>query len=303
MKYLAAVFLVAMVCLICPVQAVESERSLDMITGLGLGYYYLYPKDLQLQDFYKGAVTWQGFVEFLSDNGFSARGDINIYGENNRSSLAPAGTQLVIVPITASVAYHFMKDSSFSPFVGGGIGIYNISESDPDYTYLRAAKFGKHIFIGADLYFSRDTMLRAEVRQSFIDPASSANYYQANFSGLSATASFAFDFPIFGPKIAMSSEEAALDLERKKYEAQIRAHQQLLDEMEAYYRQKEWDARLYHRWPDRNALLKEIDKTQAEIDADKAKAEQIKAEKEQKRQEYLKQKELLRQQKKDSIKK
>ena len=137
----------------------KSGQALYLDAGLGMGYYYLYPKDSQLQAFYKGGLNWRAFMEFKSDSGLSAAGEFGIFSEGNMSSLAPAGTALTIIPVTASIAYHFFKDSSIQPYLGGGVGIYFINESDPDYTYLSATKFGTHLMAGADVFFTPETFM------------------------------------------------------------------------------------------------------------------------------------------------
>ncbi len=277
------------------------NRSLYMDMGIGGGYYYLYPKDIQVQDFYRGGLTWQGFMEFKAETGLSAKLDVGYYSEGNRSSLAPFGTALTIIPVTASVAYHFFKDSAFSPFVGGGVGIYNINESDPDVTYLRTTAFGTHIYAGGDLYLAPDTILRGELRQTFINPVSNALYYQANFGGLTAMVSLAVEWPIFGPEREMTPQERALARQERLYAAAIQARQARLNEMEFYYQQQYWEPRIYRRWPSRAILFDEINITRQQIDADRSRADQLRNQREQMRQQYIQQKTQLRQQKKESV--
>jgi len=277
------------------------NRSLYMDAGIGSGYFYLYPKDSQVKDFYRGGLNWSGFLEFKAETGLSAKLDVGYYSEGNRSSLAPYGTALTIIPVTGSIAYHFFKDSAFSPYVGGGLGIYNISESDPDVSYLRATAFGTHIFVGGDLYFSPDTLLRAELRQDFINPVSNSLYYQANFGGLTATVSLAVEWPVFGPATQMTAQERALARQERVYAAAVEARRARLNEMEYYYQQQKWDQRAYRRWRSRDVLSNEINLTKEQIDADQAKADQLKTQRDQMRQQYLQEKSTLRQEKKGSI--
>lgn len=295
------VFIILFVIISCVSQARAEERSVNVIGGVGAGYYYLYPKDSQVKDFYNGGITWKGFLELQAESGLSVIGDIGYYSESNRSSLAPPQTSLRIIPVTASVAYHFFKGSAFSPFIGGGLGIYSINESDPDYNYLSATKFGKHIFAGADLYISPNTILRGEIRDSFIDQASSLLYYQANFSGLTAMLSLAVEWPLYKPAVPMTKEEQELELLKKKYEAEILQRQMYLNQMQSYYQQREWDDHLYKRWRSREALQTEIDQTKTQLEEDKAKADKLKSEIELKRQQYIQQKLNLRQEKKDPV--
>ncbi|MFA5887033.1 MAG: hypothetical protein WC863_04675 [Patescibacteria group bacterium] len=277
------------------------NRSLAMVAGIGGGLYYLSPKDPQIQDYYSNALNWRGFLELKADSGLSVGGDISMYNEANRSSIAPAGTSLTIIPITAYMSYHFFKDSAISPYLGGGIGIYHINESDPDFNYLNTNAFGKHIFVGIDTYIFPDTLLRAELRQAFIDPVNSSLYYQANFSGLTATVALAIEWPLRGPETDMSPEERALAREQRLYEEQLRNYQRHLNEMETYYRQPQWDPSVHRRWKDKQVLQQEIIKTQSQMNDEKAKADQLKREQEIKRQQYLQQKQQKREEKKEEI--
>ena len=282
--------------LACAVPAFSATRALNMVSGIGVGYNYLYPKDSQIKDFYSGGLTLKGFLELRAESGLAVSGDIGLYTEGNRSPLAPAKTDLSIIPITASVAYHPLKDSAISPYFGGGIGMYFINESDPDFTYLKTPKFGKHVFVGMDLHLASDTVIRGELRQSFVDPVNSQLYYQGNFGGLSAIVSVALDWPILGPEVEMTPEERVLARKQRLLETEIQARENRLREMEEYSRRHEWDARGYRLWHSPEFL-----QNQEQIAADKAKAEELKKEQEQKRQEYLNQKEKLRQEKKESV--
>lgn len=278
------------------------NNYLNMFGGVGAGYYYLYPKDSQIMGFYKGGVTYRGFLGFKAESGLSAIGDISYFSEGNRSSLAPYGTALTIIPITASVAYRFFKDTSFNPYVGAGIGIYNINESDPDFTYLQTTRFGKHIFAGADLYIDRNTIIQAELRQTFIDPVNSSLYYQASFGGLTATVNVAIEWSLAGKK-PMTTEEAAAAEQQRIYDENI-ALRNRLNDIDMYYDQQNWNRSIYYRpynTPDIyiNNILQP---TQQQVDEQKAQEAQNKAEQDRKRQEYLDQKQDLRQEKKDSLK-
>lgn len=279
-----------------------ADNYLKMFGGIGAGYYYLYPKDIQIRDFYSGAITYRGFLGFKAENGLSAIGDIGYYTEGNHSPLVPYGTSLTIIPVTASLAYHFFKDSSFSPFVGAGIGIYNINESDPDFTYLTATKFGKHIFAGADLYIDRSTVLRAELRQTFIDPVDSSLYYQASLGGFTATLNIAFEWSLAG-RTPMTSEEAAAERQKAYAYEEHLAIMNRMNEIDSYYDQRVWGRTMYYQpWntPD-YYITNIIQPSQQQVDAQKAQADQVKAEQAKKRQEYLDQKQELRQDKKDSL--
>lgn len=281
-------------------QCFADNNYLNMFGGIGAGYYYLYPKDIQIRNYYRGAVTYKGFLGFKAENGLSAVGDISYYNEGNMSSLAPYGTTLTIIPVTASLAYHLFNGSSFSPYFGGGIGIYFINESDPDVNYLSATKFGKHIFVGADLYISSTTILRGELRQTFIDPVNSSLYYQASFGGLTATASIAMEWP-FGGRTPMTTQEAAAQYAYDEHIAMMNR----INDMNSYYDQQNWNRNMYYRpWNTPDVYINTIappPPTQQQIDAQNAQAEQVKAEQSQKRQEYIDQKQQLRQEKKDSL--
>lgn len=281
-------------------KALTSEASLNMVGGVSAGYYYLYPKDTQVKDYYRGSWLWKGFLELKSESGLSVGGEISYYSEANRSTTAPNGTTLTIIPVIAQLSYHFLKDRSISPYLGGGIGLYNINESDPDYNYLSATKFGKHIFAGLDIHLTADTILRAELRETFIDPVNSALYYQANLGGITASLGLALEWPVFRPQTPLTPEEKALAAEQRLYETKLQEQTSRLREMEYYYQQQQWDAAMYRRWKSRDALLYDINQTKAQIEQEKAKTEQLKLEQEQKRQQYLEQKAKLRQEKKDA---
>lgn len=277
-----------------------ADRSLNAVYGIGAGYYYLYPKDSQIKDYYRGAPNYRVFADLKADSGISLAGEVGYYTENNHSNSAPAGTYLSLIPVTVSAAYHLFKDSAFSPYFGGGFGIFLINESDPDFNYLKTSKFGKFIFLGADLFYTPDNLIRAELRQTFIDPVNSTLYYQANFGGLSATISVAVEVPLFGKEADMSPEERILAQQERKYSAEVLARLNRLREMELYYEQKEWDEKLFQRWKSREVLMNEINQVKAKIEEEKAKTEELKKEREEKRRLYLEEKEKKRQQKKES---
>jgi len=302
-KILLSILVIVSWFLVIP--AFSADRTINMSGGIGLGYNYLYPKDSQIQPFYKGGLAWRGYLELKSDNGLAVSGDIGYFSQGNMTvgspGGAPFGTALTIIPITGSLSYHFFKDGSISPYLGGGLGIYIIDESDPDFNYLHTTKFGKHIFAGLDIYLPSDTILRFELRDSFIEPVSSSLYYQANLSGLTALVSLAVQWPVAGPEKEMTPEERALAREERLYQAKLQEQQNRLDEMQLYYQQKEWDENLYHRWQSRDVLYNDITITKQQIEDNQAKLDQLKAEQEQKRQQYIEQKLQLRQEKKDSV--
>ncbi|MFA6430779.1 MAG: outer membrane beta-barrel protein [Candidatus Margulisiibacteriota bacterium] len=292
----------AMLASFCSAPAMSAERTLNMVSGIGVGYNYLFPKDSQIKDYYNGGLTLKAFMELRAESGLALSGDIGLYTEGNRSSLAPAKTELSIVPITASVAYHLFKDGAISPYFGGGIGLYYINEFDPDFNYLKTTKFGKHIFVGTDMRFSADSLLRAELRQSFVDPVNSQFYYQGNFGGLSAIVSVAIDWPILGPEVELTPEERVLARKQRLLETEIQARENHLHDLERHYqRQHEWNTNDYRLWGSPQLLQNQLTQTQEQIDADKAKAEELKKEQELKRQQYIDQKEKLRQEKKETV--
>jgi len=278
------------------------DNYLHMIGGLGAGYYYLYPKDIQIQGFYKGGITYRGFLEFISESGISASGDISYFSQGNMSSIAPYGTNLTIIPITASAAYHPLKKSSISPYFGAGIGIYNINESDPDVVYVRETKFGKHIFVGADFYIDRSTILRAELRQTFIDPLNSPLYYQASLGGLTASVNLAIEWPI-GGKTAISSEPAPPVQQNSFAYNERSAMIYRMNEINSYYDEQNWNRMMYYQpWnPPLVYINTYIPPSQQQIDAQNAANQQYKMEQEQKRHEYILQKRELRQEKKEMV--
>ena len=278
-----------------------SGKSIDMIGGIGGGYYYLFPKDSELVSDYKGALTWKAFLEFKGESGLSLLGDVGIYTEDSHNPAAVSGTALTIIPATVSLAYHFFNDSAVTPFIGGGVGLYNINESDPDFNYLKTTKFGKHIFAGLDVYLNHETLLRGELRQTFIDPVNSSLYYQANFGGITATISLAVEWPLFGPEAAMTPEERALAREQQRYELAAQERARRLDEMEFAYRQPTWDNHYYTRWHSRESLNQQIIQTQIQMSQDQTKAEELKQAREAKRQQYLQDKENKRQVKKEAV--
>jgi hypothetical protein len=302
-KYILTALLIAALFPAVARPSFAADSYLDLIGGVGAGYYYLYPKDLQIQDFYRGGIAYRGFLEFKAESGLSATGDIAYYSESNRSPLAPYGTALTIIPITASVAYHLFRDSSLSPYLGAGIGIYNIKESDPDFTYLYTTKFGKHVFVGADLYLGRGTILRAELRQSFIDPASSPFYYQASLGGLTATLNLAIEWPLSGRGTPLTAEEAAAEQQRSFAYDEHRAIMNRLNEIDSYYDLQNWNRTIYYQpWNTPDLYINTIVlPTQQQIDEQKARAEQEKLEQEKKRQDYIQQKLQLRQEKKELV--
>jgi len=199
---------------------------------------------------------------------------------------------LSIVPITASISYNFLRESSFSPYIGAGIGVYYINESDPNYTYLQSTKFGKHVFVGADLYLDRNTILKAELRQSFIDPVNSADYFQASLGGITATINIAMEIPLFGKQSSI--------LTQTNYD-ETQTIPKHLNEIDYYYDQQNWNRNIYTPWNAPYTYINIIQPTQQQIDEQKATEKKYQVEQEQKRTEYLKQKQQLRQQKKDSI--
>jgi hypothetical protein len=287
--------------LLSALPALAADFSSNAFAGIGPGYYYLYPKDTQLQNFYSKGMSWQAFLGIKANNGVTATLDMGYTTIGNQSNVAPFGTQLTVTPVTASLTYHFLKGYAISPYVGGGVGIYFIDESDPDFNYLSTTKFGKHIMLGADIYLSPDVFLRGELRQNFVDPVSSPLYYQANFGGYTALVALAMEWPLYRPEPPMTAEEKVLDAKRKMYENEISARQRELQIMEDYYRQKEWDESVYRRWRDRDVLWQEIGRTKEQIEADQKKAEEVKKQMEDKRQQYIEQKKELRQEKKESV--
>ncbi|MFA5098090.1 MAG: outer membrane beta-barrel protein [Candidatus Margulisiibacteriota bacterium] len=298
---LTAFFLAAVCC--ASAHADPSASYLNVTGGVGAGYFYLYPKDIQIRDYYKGGMTYKAFLGFRAESGISAIGDISYYSEGNRSPLAPYGTALTIIPVTASVAYYPFKKSSVSPYLGAGVGLYYINESDPDYNYLQTTKFGKHIFAGADLYIDRGTIIRAELRQTFIDPVSSALLYQASFSGLTASLNIAVELPFFGKGAPMTTEEAEAYHQRRIAENEHRAVTKRMDDIDAFFDQRYWDHSVYYYpWTTPTTYFNPaIQPTQQQIDEQRAKAQQAKAEQDRKRQDYLNQRQQLRQDKKGSV--
>ena len=306
MRSISAAFLTAVLLgavFISSSSASDGDSYLNVTGGVGAGYFYLYPKDIQIRDYYKGGMTYKAFLGFRAESGISAIGDISYYSEGNRSPLAPYGTALTIIPVTASVAYYPFKKSSVSPYLGAGVGLYYINESDPDYNYLQTTKFGKHIFAGADLYIDRGTIIRAELRQTFIDPVSSALLYQASFSGLTATLNVAVELPFFGRGVPMTTEEAEAYRQRRIAENEHSAVMKRMDDIDAFFDQRYWDRLVYYYpWTTPTAYFNPvIQPTQQQIDEQKSKAQQAKAEQDRKRQEYLNQRQQLRQDKKESV--
>ncbi len=289
-----------MLVFILPAQAsLSTGSSLNVISGLGAGYNYLYPKDSQIQNYYSKGITYKAFIELQSESGLSINADIGIYSEGNHSSTAPLGTSLTIIPATASLSYHMYKGSTLSPYFGFGLGLYNINESDPDFNYLSVSKFGKHIFAGIDVYFTRDTLLRAELRQTMIDPVNSSLYYQANFGGLTGMISLAVELPFFENR-AMTTQESELAYQRSVYEAQNRALEYHLREMESYYNPVAWNNNMYQPWNTPDVYINVIGQNRQQIEDEQARAAQQKIEQEKKRNEYLNEKLKKRQEKKTS---
>ena len=112
--------------------------------------------------------------------------------------------------------------------------------------------------------------------------------------------SLAFEWPVFGPQTEMTPQERELARQERLYAAAIRARQDQLNEMEFYYRQQYWDQRVSRRWRSRDVLFNEIGRTREQIDADQGKVDQLRNQREQMRQQYLQQKAVLREQKKES---
>ena len=300
-KLAALLLMIAVLASVWAIPALSAERTLNMVSGIGIGYNYLFPKDSQVKDFYNGGLALKAFMELRAESGLSLSGDIGLYTEGNRSSLAPAKTELSIVPMTASVAYHLFKDGAISPYFGGGLGFYYINEFDPDFNYLKTTKFGKHFFVGTDMRFSSDSLIRAELRQTFIDPVNSQFYYQGNFGGLSAIVSVAIDWPILGPEVELTPEERILARKQRLLETEIQARENHLHDLERHYqRQNEWNTNDYRLWGSPQLLQNQLTQTQEQINADKAKAEELKKEQELKRQQYIEEKEKLRQEKKNT---
>ncbi|MCX5749113.1 MAG: outer membrane beta-barrel protein [Candidatus Saganbacteria bacterium] len=297
-KSILSLLLIAAILAAIPCSSAAAERSLDMISGIGAGYYYLYPKDIQIQNYYHRGMAYKAFLELLAESGLSAGLDISYYSEGNMSSTAVPGTTLTIIPITASVSYHLFKGSTLSPYFGAGVGEYFINESDPDFNYLTATKFGKHIFAGADIYFTRDTILRAEIRQTFIDPVNSTYYYQANFGGLTASIMLAIDWPVFGRETRMTTEEIAYERQKSLLDAENQLLMDHVRQMQSFYSPQSWDSAIYQPWNSPTYIINNVVPSQQQLDDSKAKADQLKADTEQKRQQYIQEKTNLRQEKK-----
>ena len=303
-KYLLLVFLTAVLFAAAAHPANAADNYLNMFGGIGAGYYYLYPKDIELQQFYKGGMAYRGFIGFRAESGLEVTGDIGYYSEGNRSPIAPYGTALTIIPVTTSVAYHPFNNSSISPYFGAGIGAYYINESDPDFIYVQAIKFGKQIFVGTDIYIDRSTVLRAELKQTFIDPVSSPLYYQATFGGLTATLNVAVELP-FGGRTPLTTAEAIAQQQRNYAAEEHQAVTNRIDAINSYYDEHNWNRTIYQPWnsPDVyiNPVIVQSAPTQQQIDEQKAVAAQKKLEQDQKRQDYLNLKQQLRQEKKDIV--
>lgn len=286
-----------MFCLTCPLLAQEYS-PLTIYTGLRGGYFRFYPRDSQIADYYKGGMLWGGFVSFSSENGLGLDFNIDYYSEGNQNPVAPSGTALNIIPVTSSLKFNFFQGNAISPYLGGGIGLYMISEADPDFTYLpRTYKFGKHILAGIDICFPQ-TVLKLEARQTFIDEVSSSLYYRANFGGLSATVGIAFAiFP--QPEVA---KERDLYFERER---RLRSVKDLERRLETLERGPFLPTSYYYNEPLRQ---EEIERIKIQLESEKQRAEELakkleeeRKTKELKREEYLKEKLEKRQEKKEEM--
>ncbi len=276
---------------------------LNLIGGIGAGYYDLLPKDIQVSSFYNGGITYRGFLGFKAESGVSAIADISYFSQGNMSPTAPFGTALTIVPVTASVSYHPLKDTSISPYFGAGIGVYFINEKDPDISYLQTTVFGKHIFAGADIYVDRGTIIRAEIRQTFIDPVNSTLYYQSSFGGLTASVNIAMEIPLFGKETPLTPEEAAALQQRSIASDEHQAILNRLDDINSYYDPYSWNNAMYYNpWNSPTVYINTVvQPTQGQVDEQKASAQQAKSEQAKKQQDYIDQKLQLRQDKKQLV--
>lgn len=74
------------------------------------------------------------------------------------------GTDITIIPITATAGYCFMRKAAWSPMVGGGIGYYNVNVTDGD----AKSKLGYHLLAGAEFLRDRNFGLGAELKFSSV---------------------------------------------------------------------------------------------------------------------------------------
>ncbi|MFN7975578.1 MAG: outer membrane beta-barrel protein [Acidobacteriota bacterium] len=77
------------------------------------------------------------------------------------------GTDIKIIPITATGGWTFLKKAAVSPYVGAGVGYYLVDVTDGDADNV----FGYHILGGVEFLKKRSFGMAAEVRLSWAPSA------------------------------------------------------------------------------------------------------------------------------------
>jgi hypothetical protein len=145
------------------------------------------------------------------------------------------------------------------------------------------------------------SVLRAELRQTFIDPVDSPLYYQANFGGLTASINIAVEGPFSGGRKAEPAVQPVQPQYSTFSDNEYYAINNHLDNIDSYYYQSNWNRMVYQPWNAPVAYISLIQPTQQQIDEQKAQEEKARIEQEQKQQDYIQQKLQLRQEKKDTL--
>lgn len=98
---------------------------------------------------------------------YKKSGDKVYVGPGTHTTSTGFGTDIRIIPLTATAGWGFLKHGAVSPYVGGGIGYYfvNTAEGSADNV------FGYHIVAGAEFLKKRSFGLAAEVRLSWAPSA------------------------------------------------------------------------------------------------------------------------------------
>ena len=114
-----------------------------------------------------------GIWEF--ENGLYVEGSLDYYTKDGEKVYIGGGqqvnsgfgTEITIIPITATAGWTFLEDSAASPMVGGGIGYYlvDVPDSESENT------LGYHVAGGVEFLKDRSFGMQVELRYSIVPDA------------------------------------------------------------------------------------------------------------------------------------